>query len=926
MFSVFAITLCKIVNFSLKAKELISNSAPVRYFFTLLFIFTSACLAFAQVPEQRVITPTQNIGRPDSSQQTLLTDTIPSIKKDTLKTDTLKTPPPKSDIETTINYSARDSIRASLDNRMIWLYGSARIVYGEVELEAEEILIDYGNNTLSAHGIRDSTGQRVGYPVFKNGVEIYETKDIVYNFKTRRARISEIVTQQGDGIIHADAAFKNEKNEILSVRNSYTTCNLDHPHFRIRSTKTKAIPDDKIVSGPFYFEFNDIPLPLGFLFGMFPAQRESASGIIFPSYGEEKRRGFNLRGGGYFFDISEYMKLSLTGDLYSKGGHALYANSNYIKRYKYNGTLNFAYSKNPDGDDKIETSSFTKDFRLTWSHSPQSKGPGRFAASVNAATTTFTKNNFLSFGTSNGQYSSSLSNISTKLSSNVSYSRRFTGTPFTMAVNLRHNQDLQTKAIDLDFPTVSLNMTNIYPFQSKSGKTGPLDNFSVAYTMTASNRITNNLGKISTTSAADSIAPFTLANLGTFIENGRKGMRHNLPMSFSFKALRYFTVSPSISYEEKWYGERLDWGWRPSGDDSTLVRVDTTKGFNRIANYSFGIGLNTRLYGTYFFKRKTSKVKAIRHIVNPSISFGYSPDFTSKDDYFNEFTDKDGRKIYKSRHEGFLYGGSSERESGSIGFSIGNNLEMKVQGPEDSVARKVMLLNNLSLSTSYNLLADSFNLAPISISANTNILNNKINVNLSSTLDPYIYVTRVDENGRKTEYRTKYYALNNQRLGRITSATLALSTNLNPKARSKETSSRDKIGKSNLPDQEKKFLLQNPDAYVDFEIPWSLNLNYNLNYSHPVNSSPTIIQTIGANGDFSLSEKWKFTYGTGYDMKAKEFTMTNLGISRDLHCWTMSLNWTPFGRFQQFNFMINVKSSILQDLKLERRKPFYDNL
>ncbi len=887
--------------------------------------------SYAQV-EPTVKTPESILRvKTDSIKNTTPSDTIPppSTQADTLKSDTLKTPPPKGDIETTINYSARDSIRATLDNQMVWLYGQAKIVYGEIELEADEIVIDYANSTLTAHGTRDSLGQRIGYPVFKNGAELYETKDIIYNFKTKRARISEVVTQQGEGYLHSEAAFKNENNEILSVHNSYTTCNLEHPHFRIRATKTKAIPNDKIVAGPFYMEFNDIPLPIGFLFGMFPSPRKSASGIIVPSYGEERRRGFNLRGGGYFFDISEYAKLALTGDIYSKGGHALYANSSYLKRYHYSGSLNFSYSKNPDSDDKIETENFTKDFRLTWSHSPQSKGTGRFSASVNAATTTYNQNNYLGYGTSADLTTSSLSNISTKLSSNISYSKRFTGTPFTMGLNMSHNQDLVTKIVDLSLPTLTVNMTNIYPFQRKNGSSnGPLDNFSVSYSMAASNRVTNNLGKIGN-SDTDSIAPFNFNSFGRFFENGKKGIRHSIPASFSFKALRYFTVSPSVSYEEKWYFERR--GWYEDPTTKEILRSDTIrKEFNRISNYSFSTSLTTRLYGTYFFKKKNSKIKAIRHIVNPSISFGFTPEFTGNRKYFQEFetNDSEGKPltVYKSYHEGFVYGGSNTGKSGSIGFSLGNNLEAKVQGPQDSVARKVMLLNNLSFSSSYNIIADSFKLAPIGISANTNILNNKLNLNLSATLDPYNYVMEPIEGQEPVEKRKDYLAWKSGHLGRITSATLAMSTNLNPKARNKETTSREKIAKSNMPQQEKEFLIQNPDAYIDFEIPWSLNLSYNLSYTHAVDSDPNIVQTVSANGDLSLSEKWKVTYSTGYHFESKEFTQTNLGISRDLHCWTMHLNWTPFGRFQSFNFTINVKASILQDLKLERRKSFLDNL
>jgi hypothetical protein len=859
----------------------------------------------------------------------ITSDSLNIIKGDTI-------PPQKGDIETTINYTARDSIRVSVDGKLIWLFGEAKITYGLIELEAEEITIDYGNNTMTAHGIRDSLGNRIGYPVFKNGSELYETKDIVYNFKTGRARITEVVTTQGENIIHGQTVFKNEDNELLSLNNRFTTCNLEHPHFAIVSTKTKAIPNDKIVSGPFYVEFNGIPLPAGFLFGMFPAQRESKSGIIVPSYGEERRRGFNFRGGGYFFDISEYIKLAVTGDLYSKGGHAVYANSSYMKRYAYTGNFNFSYSKNRLGEN-IEDENFSNDFRLLWSHSPQTKGTGRFAASVNAATATFNKNNNLMYGTANELSSNTISNISTKLSSNVSYNKRFAGTPFSMGINLSHSQDLQTRLVDLPLPNVSLNMTNLYPFQRK-GKTSILDNFSIGYSMTGTNRITNNLGKINPESQHDSIAEFSFENLPLFFRNGRKGIRHTVPVSYSFKALKFFTVSPSLNYEEKWYFEQLD--WRYVQDENTgnfVAKADTLRGFNRIANYSMSVGMNTRIYGMYFFK--SGKVKAIRHVINPSISFGLTPDFSKNPNYFDALNRPSGSSElyeptleYRSRYEGFVYGGSTLGRAGSIGFGIGNNLEMKVKSEKDTVERKVMLLNNFSLGSSYNLMADSFKLAPISMSANTNIMDNMINVNLSATLDPYNYVKTVNEDGRISERRVDNYAWKGGSLGRLTNATLSLNTNLNPAMRKKESSTREKVGKSDMPESDKQHILQNPNAYIDFDIPWSLNIAYNLNYRKPVTTNQPrllpaqIIQTMQLSGDLSISEKWKITYNTGYHFESKEFTQTNIGISRDLHCWHMNLTWVPFGRFQSYNFTIAVKASVLQDLKLERRRPFLDNL
>jgi hypothetical protein len=401
-----------------------------------------------------------------------------------------------------------------------------------------------------------------------------------------------------------------------------------------------------------------------------------------------------------------------------------------------------------------------------------------------------------------------------------------------------------------------------------------------------------------------------------------------MPIGYSFKALRFFTVSPNISYEEKWYFEKLNWKYDLVNGTPSLVAADTIKQFNRIANYSFSTGINTRLYGTYFFKK--GKVKAIRHTVNPNVSFSYTPDFTKNNNYFQAIN-QNGKTIYKSRHEGFVYGSSNTGKSGSIGFGIGNTLEMKVKSEEDSVARKISLLNSLSASSSYNLVADSFNLANISLSANTNLLNNLLSLTMSASLDPYYYKTYTTEEGKKYERRVDEFVWNAGKLGRITSANMAINTNLNPKGRESDKSSRDKINQSNLPQQEKDFLLNDPSAYIDFEIPWSLRINYSLNYSRPIRQISTvktfnITQTLQFSGDLSLSEKWKINFNSGYHFESKEFTQTSISIARDLHCWTMNLSWVPFGRFTSYNFSIHVKASVLQDLKMERRKPFFDNL
>lgn len=932
MSEVFAITLRKVVNFSLKAKHLeIKPEGVGRHFFFIFSILSFLSISgFAQV-ENPVQAPSIALParldtiRSDSARLINKNDTL-IAKTDTtsLKSDSLKTPPPKSDIETTIFYSARDSINSSLESKIIRLYGNAKIKYGEIELEADEIIIDYEKSTITANGKLDSLGQRVGYPIFKNGSEIYETKGIVYNFKSKKAKISEVVTQQGDGIVHGDVVFKNDKNELFTIGNAYTTCNLAHPHFRIVSHKAKAIPNDKIVTGPFYMELNDVPLPLGFAFGMFPAQRKSASGIMVPSYGEEARRGFFLKSGGYYFDISDYIKVAVTGDLYSKGSSALYINSMYRKRYAHNGSLNFSMTNNRLTDN-IEDNQKIRDFRIAWSHSPQTKGTGRFSASVNAATSSYTNNNLLGINTNPN--ATNIDNSSRKLSSNISYSKTFRGTPFSMGINMRHNQDLVTKRVDLPLPDVSFNVNNIYPF--KKSQKEALENFVVKYTAKGTNQITNSLGPIG--DVTDSIIPFNFDNLSTFLQNSRKGIRHEIPISTSVKALKHFTVSPSVNYSEIWYFEKLTWDLDDTREKAVVI--DTIKQFNRIYNYSTGISLNTRIYGMYITKNPDRKLKAIRHVVNPSISYSYQPDFTDpKFGYYQTFTTDNGAVIQKSRHDGsqFVYGKSSQSRQSAMSMSIGNNLEMKVKNPTDSVARKISLLNNLSISTSYNFAADSFKLSTISLGANTNVLNDKININMSATLDPYQFHTdsigSMESNlGRIYETKISRFVWEDAlKLGQITSLNIAFGTNLSPKGKEKDADTRSKIAQSNISQSDKEYLLQNPDVYIDFSIPWNLRINYNLAYSKSGRQESNITQAIRFNGDLSLTEKWKVVFNSGYDIKSKEFTQTSININRDLHCWQVSLGWTPFGAFQSYNFSIGVKSGMLRDLKLDRTRGFFD--
>jgi len=914
------------VNFSLKAKFLTPPTVipGSRFLLFALLLFGPFTLLSQDPRGTPTVRPTPLPGDP--------------VEADTVRKDSVARR--KSDITTTIVYSARDSINSRVDRKIVHLYGDARIQYGEIQLMAEEITIDYEKSTISARGVLDSAGRRVGYPIFINGIEKYETRSIDYNFKTKKARISEVVTQQDEGYLHGKAVMKTDKDELLSIRNAYTTCNLADPHYEIIATKAKAIPGDKMVVGPFYMTMNDVPMPLGFVFGIFPSPRSSASGVIVPSYGEEKNRGFFLRNGGYFFDINDYIKLSVTGDLYSKGSSALYINSNYVKRYKYTGNFNFSYSNNRVTDD-IEDNSTVQDFRIMWSHSPQTRGTGRFSAAVNAASATYNTNNLLLPNTNPSV--PRLDNTTRKLSSNVSYSKTF-GSQFSLGANVRLNQDLTTRQVDMALPDLTFNINNIYPF--KQAKSMFLQNISTRLSTSATNQINNNLGRNFTDSegnprTTDSIAAINSETLPLLFERARKGVRHNIPLGTSFKILNFFTVSPGISMDELWYFEKLSWGLSP--DQTTAVVTDTIRGFNRVFNYSGSVGITTRIYGTYFFKKENG-IQAIRHVVNPTVSMSFQPDFGDPKYGYYQKIDIPGaaNPVYKSVHEGFAYGSSRSGEAASMNFGINNTVEMKVKSKKDTVARKVSSFNTLSISSGYNFRADSFKLSTFSLAANTNVLDNKLNINMSATLDPYKYVTLVSldpaDGGVTREIKTRHYAWNPYTapagygviddgfgIGRITNASLAMSTNLSPKGRKKDADTRSKVGAANIPDADKQYMLKNPDMYIDFDIPWNLRINYNINYAHSVNSDPKLTQALRLDGDFSLTRQWKFTVSSGYDFEQNEITQTFLTIARDLHCWQVNLSWVPFGKFQSYTFYIGIKSSLLKDLRLNRTRSFFDN-
>lgn len=846
--------------------------------------------------------------------------------------DSLAIPTPNSSIETTIFYSAKDSVFFDVVNQQVYLYGKSKIVYGNITLEADRIDIDWATDLLKATYTTDTAGNKIGVPVFTQGVESYEAQDMTYNFVTTKAVMNGIVTQQGEAFMHGNKVKKNEHNEMFIRGAKYTTCNLGDPHFHIASTKLKVVPGNKVITGPFNLHFRDIPTPLGFFFGMFPEPKKKTSGVIFPSYGEERRRGFFLRHGGYYFALNDYIDLEATGDIYSKGGFGLQLNSQYKKRYEYNGGINVTYNQFKSGTEEDTLTS--KDFWVRWNHSPSSKGrTSRVSASVNAGTSSFN---------SNRTNSDIRVNQTAQFSSNVSYSKSFPGTPFNLTASMRHNQNVQSKEVRLTLPEFAFNVNRLTPF-AKKGSTGKnvFQKISLSHNFNFRNELSNapapraGFPVSNRSEQSDSLVSFSPKNFSTLIDRARIGGRHTIPISTSFSVLKYLTVSPSINYTELWYPRELKYTWEP---ENQAVRIDTLRKFSRAGSYSFSTSASTRLYGFYPINGK--KIQAIRHVMTPSVSLGFTPDFTEGN--FQEVQiNEDGTTRFLSKYEGFAFGSPSRNAAASLGFSLQNNIEMKVRTKSDSAenTKKIKLLDNLSISSGYNFLADSFKLSNIRLSTRTSLFNSLLSLSASGSIDPYVYVldsaVETSSGTRIFQRQIDEFTWNRgQGIGQLSSGSISADIRLNPRSLRGDNNSGNNNKNSNGTDpelresdygteEELEYINNNPNEYVDWSVPWNLNVGYNMNYRKRGFDESTITQTLRFSGDMSITEKTKITFSSGYDIKNNEFTSTRLGASRDLHCWVLNFNWVPFGRFQSFLLEIKVRSSILQDLKLDKKSQFF---
>lgn len=846
----------------------------------------------------------------------------------------------RGDIETTIVYYAEDSIIQSLSENIVYLYGNAKINYGDIELKAAQIEIDQNTNIVTARGIPDSTGRLKGYPVFTQGTESYEADSMRYNFKTRKGLVKGIVTEQGEGFLQSGQAKRLGSGVLYASGNKYTTCNLKHPHWYISTNKIKLIPDKQVVTGPFNMVIADVPTPVGFAFGIFPFTDKRRSGIIFPIYGESADRGFFLRNGGYYWYINDYVSAEILGEIYTNGSWGLNNRISYTKRYRYSGSASVRLSRRIQGDEGDET--IFQDFWINWAHTPTPRGRSSFSASVNFGTSRFNERN---------SFDPDLQ-ITNNFTSNINYRTSFdvAKTPVNLSLSVRHDQNSRTEVTNLTAPDFNLSVNRIYPFKSLikgNQKFGFLKKLSLSYNFRGSIRLTNSFRGLTSVGGArvanaeqpevdengQTIVPDFFGNFGEILENAQVGGIHNIPITTTIKLLRYFSLNPSFNYQEAWYTERLRYEY--AGGDS--VFVITEPGFSRAYAYSTAASLTTRIYGIFNLdpKAKGRFLQGIRHTIIPTFGVSYRPDFSNNSNLFQQVQiNEEGDIATISRFQGFQPGSpATTGESGVVTFSVQNVFEAKVLSGKDSAAiKKITLLDNLSFNGSYNIVADSFNLSNIGISARTRLLE-KIDFNFTGTLDPYEYeLLGVNDDGSPIQRRVDRLLISQGRgLGQLVNMNIAISASLTPKDFKKKT--RDKAraasqkGANNLTTQEQTILediQRNPEDYVDFDIPWSLRASYNISRRRTGFQEATTEQQINFNGDLSITKSWKIGFRSGYDITRRRLSFTNININKDLHCWEMSFNWNPFGQFQSWNFEIHVKSSLLQDLKITRQRSFFD--
>jgi len=819
------------------------------------------------------------------------------VTKDSIVQDSL--PPKKEALADIVVHTADDAIQIDVRNNITTLYNNAKLHYDDVDLEAGIIVIDYKNNTISAKGIIDSTGY-TQKPYFKQGSETSTQDSILVNYKSERALIWGLRSEQGD-LYTGSKISKKVNDSTIYVKNIYITSSKKvNPDYHIAIRKAKLIPNKKIIAGASQLYIADVPTPLLIPFAYFPMTKTRTSGVLIPTVGESGQQGYYLQNGGYYLALSDYFDMAVTGDVYTNGSWGIRANSKYAWRYHFTGNLSYSYNNNIYSIRGFDDYSKSSNYNIRWSHSQDaSANPNaRLSASVNMGSSKYYRNSL-------NEYNSN-SYLNNQLSSSVSFSKRFVGTPFNLSLSATHSQNANTEQINMSLPSMQLSMDRIHPFAPKSGSAkNALQRISLGYGMSGDYKIK--------TKDAFFMKP-------EMFQDARATVNHQASLSTNMKVLKYFSLNPSANYKENWYFDYIN--RRYDSEEEEMVN-DTLKGFRSFRKYSTGVSLSTNVYGTFKFNR--GRLKAIRHTVRPSVSYSYNPNISRfNKDVYNPNT---GENEVYSPFEGV--GTFSEYSTNSLNFTLNNTFEAKVMSKDstDIEPKKISLLNSLNFSTSYNITADTLRWSNVRMTAGTQLFKN-MNINLNATLDPYA----INANGKR--FNT-FNIMNGGSLFRLARAGITMSYKISNKtfAKEKNESERDsenetdtgldvdnaqdgsnKRKKNNKQDNKEKVRL------FYSKMPWHLNFSYSLNYADDKLQDEFSSNSLMFNGNIELSPKWNVNINSSYDFHGRGLGYTRLGFQRDLDSWKMSFSWVPFGNRKYYSFFIGVKSSILSDLKYDKKQ------
>ncbi|MCP9200449.1 putative LPS assembly protein LptD [Gramella sp. GC03-9] len=885
--SLFCLVFTLFFSLILQAQEIENNSVPVE-------------------AERDSIPATVNTSEVDIQVQ----------QQDTTKTDTLRKPQFLTDI---VNYTATDYMRLSSKENKMYLYNEAKVVYGDMTIEAGLIIIDNKLNEVYAYGIEDSLGVYSQTPIFTQAQREVRPDSIRFNFDTERALVYNSRTKEAEFNVKG-MVTKRENDSVYFMQNvRFTTSeDVDDPDYFFYARRIKFVPDKKIVSGLVNMYIADVPTPIGLPFGYFPLTDEETSGFIIPAVGESQF-GFNLQNGGYYFAISDYVDLLTLGSYFTNGTYNMELTSNYALRYRFRGNFSVRYEKRFNSQRGFPNFSESSSYNIRWSHNQDAKAnpTSRFSASVNLGSSEYYQESINQANTGNF--------LNNTLSSSVSYSKTFEGEPqVNLSLAARHQQNTRTQSISMSLPTLQLSMSRIFPFAPKVGaKKGFIDNINLQYNLRAENQI----------ETTDSL--FFKSEM---FRDARLGAQHQIPLSTNFKLFKFLSVSTGANYEETWVSRTFEQSYDPALGQ--VVR-DTINGFDSYRTYNLNASMGTTVYGIKNFGAD-KKIQAVRHVMRPSVSYSIRPGFDQYYDTYERADLADPNQIELvdySRFDGTLYGAPGSNFSSSVGFNISNQLEAKVTAKDSTEIepKKITLLNNFSVSTSYNLAADSLKLSPIALRGAIPIVKNKLDINFGGNLDIYA----LNNNNRRID---RLNIENGGSLFRLTNGSVNFGYSFSNKdfEASEEDDEDDNIDNETFRNGGRKDNLfgqgmgqdgelfdedpfegeekENENSWYNYTIPWDLRLAYSMNYNNNARQSEINTHSIMFSGNVELAPKWKIGVSSGYDLVDRGFTFTQLRFQRDLDSWMMSFSWVPFSDRKSWNFLIRIKANVLKDIKYEKRR------